>query len=369
MKKTTFLAFVTLLLFNSVNAQVLYNENFDFYNLGNLTNDVTGVNPGQGGWITESNDGLGNPGANVYSVTNYINKGKVLTFAVPINIKGHFTVRKTKLNTLIDKRKSGNNVIKFELDYYTGPQHRTPPNSQDASIIYLTNSNQLTPISGDILIGFTFNAKYGHVYYECSHGERGIINERRYLNNDPRAETKLPFYTWIKLNVYLDYNNKKAYFETPYLGTVVVSDFLQLSTSTNLANDDKYKITSVIFQTSTEDQNRSLSTDNKYDNIKLIALDSVPPEVIALSTNEQLSKKFNLYPNPATNIVNITNSENLSVKQVSIYDVAGKLVNTQIFNNEIDIQLNIERLASSTYMLHLQTEEGTAVKKLIKKVN
>jgi len=55
------------------------------------------------------------------------------------------------------------------------------------------------------------------------------------------------------------------------------------------------------------------------------------------------------------------------VQQVVIYDISGKQLNTQSFNNETEIQLNVENLASGTYMLHLQTNEGTAVKKLVKK--
>ena len=81
-----------------------------------------------------------------------------------------------------------------------------------------------------------------------------------------------------------------------------------------------------------------------------------------------VSAKFNMYPNPATNIVNITNSENILVKQVTVYDSNNsKELNTQNFNNESQIQLNVENLASGTYILHIQTNDGLAVKKLVKK--
>src|SRR5690606_2898816 len=103
----------------------------------------------------------------------------------------------------------------------------------------------------------------------------------------------------------------------------------------------------------------------KYDNIKLSALQTLPSYI--LSTNEQLAAKFNLYPNPATNVVNITNSESRLVNQVAVYDVTGKLISTQSFNEQTEIQLNIENLTSGTYLLHLQTNEGAAVKKLVKK--
>ncbi|RRA94007.1 T9SS type A sorting domain-containing protein [Paenimyroides viscosum] len=38
-----------------------------------------------------------------------------------------------------------------------------------------------------------------------------------------------------------------------------------------------------------------------------------------------------------------------------------------MFFNETFKQLNVENLASGTYMLHIQTNAGLAVKKLVKK--
>ena len=64
---------------------------------------------------------------------------------------------------------------------------------------------------------------------------------------------------------------------------------------------------------------------------------------------------------------NITNNENMLVQQVTVYDIVGKQLSTQTFNNQAEIQLNVESLANGTYMLHIQTNEGMAVKKLVKK--
>ena len=104
---------------------------------------------------------------------------------------------------------------------------------------------------------------------------------------------------------------------------------------------------------------------SKRDNVKLTALKSVPPHL--LSTESVLTTQFNLYPNPATTVVNINSAENMPVNKVTVYDVVGKLLSTQNFNNQTNIQLNTENLASGTYLLHIETAEGTAVKKLVKK--
>lgn len=357
MKKNTFLTFITLLLFNSVNAQVLLNDNFNNYTLGNLGTDPTGMIPGQGGWLTKL-DNTTTANNSAFTVTNEIFRGKVITLTTPKD-KNIFVTK--DLNILIDQRTKGNDVIKFEIDYYTGSKYyigsSNPPYSH-ISFLYNGTGYRLFEISHHLMsqVG-TISASFCDGLTE-NHGVVRLGDGAWY------GYDQLPADTWVTFIVYLDYTNKKIYFETPYFNKVTVGDFLNKSTSTNLMKD--FKPTVVSLHTSADISNAS-QMDHKYDNIKITALKVVPPNIIALSINEHLGQRFNLYPNPAANFVNITNNENMSVKQIEIYDLAGKLINTKNFNNETEIQLNIETLTSGTYLLHLHTDEGTAVKKLIKK--
>src|SRR5690554_769759 len=362
--KKYILSILSLLFLNTVYSQVLYDENFDSFTLGNLGTDPDGIIPGQGDWLTECVLYLnyGSKSNSFFTITNEPGKGKVLTLSSDIPPqKENLIAKKTGLNTLIDQRASGNNVIKFEIDYYTGPQHFYK-NNPDLNRIILTYDNnnpnlyrlfhyQFLPIHGVIYVGYNDGSSYTR------------IDKLDNSTQDPYS--LLPFNTWVKFIVYLDYTNKKIYFETPYFGTVVAGDFLNQSSSTNLMQDFKPSAISLGMETrNSTSTNQILS---KYDNIKITALNAVPPEVIALSATNFLSEKFNLYPNPATNVVNITNSENMFVEQVVIYDVTGKQLSTQAFNNEAEIQLNVGNPTSGVYMLHIQTNEGTAVKKLVKK--
>lgn len=184
------------------------------------------------------------------------------------------------------------------------------------------------------------------------------------LGNDSGNVDSLPVNTWISFIVYLDYNNRKAYVETPYFNKVAVGDFLSKSTSNNLIEDFKPVLLSLYADAAIANASQMV---HKFDNIKITGLKVVPPNIIALSINEQLATKFSVFPNPANNIVNITNNENIGVEQLQVYDVSGKAVQSQIFNNENQVQLNIGNLASGTYMLHIKTNKGVAVKKIIKK--
>lgn len=360
-----YLFFIIYFLFlNNLQSQVLYNETFDNYTLGNLGTDYTGVIPGQGGWLT-GGPSMPLPKDNAgFTIVAETNKGKVLSLnsstPPPYNLT-HVLAKRPDINTLIDSRTAGNNVIKFEIDYFTGAQH-THSHIGQHNVIAITKDTN-TDNNFNTLIGFYFSTKTGvmSIFYsdgKKTHSTIALNNNSSHLN-----PPTLPFNTWVKFNVYLDYNNKKIYFETPYFNKVVKGDFLNLSTSTNLMQD--YKPAAISVSMVMEGVTSTHQMVNKYDNIKLTALQAVPPHV--LSTDNFLAEKFNLFPNPATNEVNVTNNENMLVNQIVIYDINGKQLNIQNFNNEAEIQLNVENLTSGTYMLHLQTNEGTAVKKLVKK--
>lgn len=102
-------------------AQILYNETFENFTVGNLGTDPTGVIPGQYGWFTK----IGSTGGNKNNhavITNEIGRGKVLTLLTGTQPPEMYArLKKEGLNTFIDQRKAGYNVIKFEFDFFTGP--------------------------------------------------------------------------------------------------------------------------------------------------------------------------------------------------------------------------------------------------------
>ncbi len=355
MKKRLLPALALFLYGQLLTAQVVYNETFDNYTIGNLGTDPSGKVPGQGGWYTEMFQTVNN---NYATITAETNKGKALTLASAATApyKCNLFVKRTDMATFIDQRSAGNDVLKFEIEYFTGAQHGTGSSSAHQKFgLYYYNPALLN----DPLVQFSFQATTGEVVAYCQDQSKIIYLDNN-PNNLPNHHPTMPFNTWVTFIVYLDYNNKKAYFETPYFNTVAVADFLKSSSSTNLIEDFK----PLVLQFNFYSEVNTSQVFNKYDNIKITALKSVPPNVVSSPTF--LSKKFNLYPNPATEIVNITNNEQMMVKEVEIYDTAGKLIETQTFNDQTQIQLNISALNSGTYLLHLKTDEGIAVKKLVK---
>ena len=77
--------------------------------------------------------------------------------------------------------------------------------------------------------------------------------------------------------------------------------------------------------------------------------------------NDQLSL-VSVYPNPASDVLNIKTPATIDVKSVAIYDVLGKRSNVSLVNG----QINIANLAKGVYILNVETNAGTLTEKIVK---
>ena len=89
-------------------------------------------------------------------------------------------------------------------------------------------------------------------------------------------------------------------------------------------------------------------------------------EGATLGVNSFNNGVFSIFPNPAKNVVNIQLKANLDVtlKSVAVYDLTGKIV---LQTNELNQPINVEKLASGTYILSISdTENRNYAQKFIK---
>ncbi len=77
-------------------------------------------------------------------------------------------------------------------------------------------------------------------------------------------------------------------------------------------------------------------------------------------------ENLNFYPNPVTNGKIYITSKNISSKDITIYDVLGKLV-LQTNLNVNSKEVNISSLNSGVYIIKIKEGEATATRKLIVK--
>lgn len=334
--------FVATLLFATqlTTAQVLYSENFDNLTLGNVGTDFTGNTPGQGGWHTLSNTATANQSNNYFKIIAEPGMGKVLEITSPF--VNNNTSNRT--NTAIIKdlennwnnRTVGNDVLKIEYDFYTN-ESLTNANSDNTHFIESIKHYAL------FLVNYGGTSGSTYVTYYTNSGSANML-----------SPTVVPKKAWLKFVFYVDFTNQKLYFRIPALAINEVRN-----TPLDM-NSDLISALNFTSTTGTAPYNQSVY---KYDNISVSAVSMIP----SASVDTVLSSKFNIYPNPVTNMLTITNSENITIKKLTVYDVNGKTIKEQKGSFEKEHTLNVENLSAGTYLLHIETTEGTAVKKVIKK--
>lgn len=73
--------------------------------------------------------------------------------------------------------------------------------------------------------------------------------------------------------------------------------------------------------------------------------------------------QISLFPNPASDKVNIQLPAGVEIESVIVYDILGKGTATKVVDN----QINISQLAEGVYLVNIETSLGTVTKQIIKK--
>lgn len=88
-----------------------------------------------------------------------------------------------------------------------------------------------------------------------------------------------------------------------------------------------------------------------------------------MATDDFIASKFNVYPNPVNNLVNISNNGDggIQINKVAIADINGRTVKSINLDGVLESQINISELNAGLYFVYIDTSEGFATKKMVKK--
>lgn len=78
--------------------------------------------------------------------------------------------------------------------------------------------------------------------------------------------------------------------------------------------------------------------------------------------NATLKKKLKIYPNPTSEKINIEYENDIEVQSIQLLDMSGRVVKRFSKN---DKELNVSDIYSCTYLLNIQTKEGSVNKKIV----
>jgi hypothetical protein len=83
----------------------------------------------------------------------------------------------------------------------------------------------------------------------------------------------------------------------------------------------------------------------------------------SLLSNESFTmNNFDIYPNPASSVLNISNTNNIEINNISITDLNGRVIKNVNGNTTI----NVSDLNAGVYFVTIESTEGKSTKKFVK---
>ncbi len=81
----------------------------------------------------------------------------------------------------------------------------------------------------------------------------------------------------------------------------------------------------------------------------------------SLSIDELEKQKYNIYPNPVENTLNI-NSDNSDEKSITIYSTSGQLLKS-VKTTDQNLSIDVSQFSSGTYLLNINNVPYKFIKK------
>ena len=98
-----------------------------------------------------------------------------------------------------------------------------------------------------------------------------------------------------------------------------------------------------------------------------LLVDDFSVTALVLGTEDFFKSNFAVYPNPTTDVLNISSSNNGAINAASITDMNGRTVKTVSMNAVSEAQINISDLTAGVYFLNVTSDAGTGTSKIVKK--
>ena len=96
-------------------------------------------------------------------------------------------------------------------------------------------------------------------------------------------------------------------------------------------------------------------------NVNYVFIDSL--SVTSALSNDSFSvSNFDIYPNPTSNVLNISNTNNIEINNISVSDLNGRVIK----NVNGVTSINVSDLNAGVYFVTIETTEGKSTKKFIK---
>jgi Secretion system C-terminal sorting domain len=329
------------------NAQTtLLTEDCTALTIGNVGTDLTGITPGQGGWLTYVASSASPAGQN----TNFQIVDKGAPYGNAIQLTGSSSATGTRwmtkdLSTVWSGRTAGDDIAQVDYDFFTGPA-TTSVNTM--RITLYESSAHTVMLAGMMVLMNTLEVR-GLTNYDNS----GTVGNYSFgLGASATAPVLLSPNTWYKLGFSYNFTTGEVIWKS---GDGVINGFVAgAAAGTDIAEID------ILASAGTAN---AVSSVAAFDNLNVTA--SSTDTLLAVNTNAITSNSFSVYPNPAKNKVTISNA-NASISSIEMTDINGRVVKTENFTNLNNAIVNVSDLAQGVYMMKIVSDKGIDTKKIIK---
>jgi len=86
----------------------------------------------------------------------------------------------------------------------------------------------------------------------------------------------------------------------------------------------------------------------------------------ALGTTNFDVSQFAVYPNPASNTIKVDALSGSNIDKITIADMNGRIIKTKNVNGLDNIDIDINDIASGTYLMGISSDKGIVTKKIVK---
>ena len=349
MKKTL----LTLAAFSFVafaSAQSVITQNFNGLTIGNVGTDITGMTAGQGGFFTQTSNGAApttgtNAGNdNFQIIAGDAAHGNVLQITGSNGDKGNRFIFGEELDAFWDARPATNDIIEVDWSFYSG----AATSSKNTMRAYLYDTSGLQVLAG---ISVEMNTKIltPIAYYN---GSSGAGNYGFTIGGAPIV---LEADTWYTLG--MSFNNATG--EVLFRSADGIIDAAVDGAATG-SNPLEFNIISTAGGVAASPN--TAAAVGLYDN--LVIRTSSEDTLLGVADNAAQASVVSVYPNPASDVVNIAG---VDINKVTFADINGRTVKS-LNVNSTQATISISDLSTGVYMMTIETTDGaTTTKKLLKK--
>jgi|GEM_PF-6304960 len=276
---------------------------------------------------------------------------------ITLNQIGTYSITLTATNNIGSNSITKNNII--EILPSSTKSYCAPTSFNLGNFRYSINNVKLHYINNSTPIGIN----QGYTDFSCSHITQAAFDKPNKIditisNNHPSVPDNLI------LQGYIDYNDNGT-FESSEL---ILQETIPTSTDnkvysynftppTNVKKGEVLRMRIISERTSITSAQLNCTTQYNIGDIEDYGV------IFAsyLATDDFEKQKYNIYPNPVENTINI-NSDNSDEKSITIYTTSGQLIKSLKTKDE-NLSIDVSQLSSGTYILNINNVPYKFIKK------